>query len=409
MKICIIGGGTTGWWAAGYLEHRFPDFEITLIESDTVPKIGVGESTLPQIGTFLREMGIEEKDWMDECHAIHKFGNIKYNWDKPDGDPFRFTFWATDYKTMDDWIEKYRQGFVDKENLNDTFYNSDKPGSVAYHLDAEKAGELVKNHCKKVTHIVDTIEELPEGYDLYLDCTGFARKFIKDREEIIFDHHMVDRAWVCPYERNEICAYTKSIAREHGWQFMIDLQNRLGTGYVFSSSHVSEDEALENFMEFNKNLKPYMNKKPRLLKWEPNILKNPWSDNVVAIGLSSGFIDPLEANALYMTVLGIKSLAKCIERGYGFKTYNRHMRQVWSDNSIYILHHYMLSTRDDTEFWKFYSDFDVRKTVWDHFLKNDDMFKYFYSNSIYLTLALYYDQFDFYDEKVKPALDKISG
>ena len=91
MKICIIGGGTTGWWAAGYIEHNFPEYDITLIESSDIPIVGVGESTLPMIKTFFESFGMKEETWMPKCDAIHKHGNIKQGWDKPDGEEFKLT------------------------------------------------------------------------------------------------------------------------------------------------------------------------------------------------------------------------------------------------------------------------------------------------------------------------------
>ena len=107
--IVIIGGGTSGWWAAGYLEKNFPEFNITLIESDTIPKIGVGESTLPQIRVFFEEMGIAESDWMDRCNAIHKFGNIKQGWVENDAE-FPFTFWYNNNNVFDEWVAEYHKG-----------------------------------------------------------------------------------------------------------------------------------------------------------------------------------------------------------------------------------------------------------------------------------------------------------
>ena len=103
MKICIIGGGTTGWWAAGYLEKQFPDYDITLIESSDIPIIGVGESTLPQIAQFFEDMGMSEDEWMEKSNAQKKFGNIKSQWNKPGGDEFAFTFWFNDNNVFDKW------------------------------------------------------------------------------------------------------------------------------------------------------------------------------------------------------------------------------------------------------------------------------------------------------------------
>ena len=384
MKICIVGGGVSGWWCAAYM-NKFLDAEITLIESEDVPILGVGESSLPQIKTFFDAIGIEESEWMEKCHAVYKYGNIKKGWDKIDGEPFTFTFWHNDDNIFSEWYKQNKN----KHQINE-LYSKDKWGSVAYHLDAEEASVMMKDHCKNINHKIETLSELPEGYDLYVDCTGFSRKFIKDKSEIIFDDHLVDSAWICPYEQtSEIENYTKSIAREYGWQFVIDLTNKIGNGYVFASKYISDDLAYKQFKKMNCDLNPIG--EPRLLKWKPNILKNAWYDDVVAIGLSSGFIDPLEANALYMTVYGITSLVDCINKNKSKEVYNRNMRKVWKGNSDFILHHYKLSSRTDTEFWKYYSEFDVRKSLWDNYRNKNNKKTNLFSDAIWATLGLYFE------------------
>ena len=386
MKICIVGGGTSGWWCASYME-KFLDAEITLIESDDIPIIGVGESSLPQIKTFFDAIGIEEKVWMKECHAVYKYGNVKTGWDKMNGEPFTFTFWHNDNNKFDKW-------YHNKTDF-DQLYEKGAWGSVAYHLDAEEASVLIKNHCKNVIHKIDTLTELPKGYDLYVDCTGFSRKFIKDKSETIFDDHLVNSAWVCPFKQDgNIENYTKSIAREYGWQFIIDLQNKVGSGYVFCDKYLTDNEARFYFKEYTKELTPL--KEPKLIKWKPNILTNAWCDDVVAVGLSGGFIDPLEANALYMTVYSITSLVECINRNLGQEVYNRNMRKVWKGNSDFILHHYKLTKRYDTEFWRFYRSFDVRKSLWDNYRQKNNKRTNLFSDAIWATLGVYFDEFTFY-------------
>jgi len=386
MKICIVGGGTSGWWCASYME-KFLDAEITLIESDNIPIIGVGESSLPQIKTFFDAIGIEEKVWMKECHAVYKYGNVKTGWDKMNGEPFTFTFWHNDNNKFDKW-------YHNKTDF-DQLYEKGAWGSVAYHLDAEEASVLIKNHCKNVIHKIDTLTELPKGYDLYVDCTGFSRKFIKDKSETIFDDHLVNSAWVCPFKQDgNIENYTKSIAREYGWQFIIDLQNKVGSGYVFCDKYLTDNEARFYFKEYTKELTPL--KEPKLIKWKPNILTNAWCDDVVAVGLSGGFIDPLEANALYMTVYSITSLVECINRNLGQEVYNRNMRKVWKGNSDFILHHYKLTKRYDTEFWRFYQSFDVRKSLWDNYRQKNNKRTNLFSDAIWATLGVYFDEFTFY-------------
>ncbi len=251
------------------------------------------------------------------------------------------------------------------------------------------ANNIVKEQCKNVNHIIDTLTELPEGYDLYVDATGFDRKFTTDTEEIECNHHLVDRAWVCSLELEELSSYTKSIARPEGWQFVIDLQNRTGTGYVYSSKYIDDDEALTKLKSWNSNRK--MITEPRLIKWRPNILKNPWSDNVVTIGLGQGFIDPLESNGLYLIVFSITMLVKCILKDSSPEAYNRTVRKVQQNNSNYILHHYMLTQRDDTSFWKYYKNLDVPKNVWQNFYSNPNQYTSLYPDAIWAQLGLYFD------------------
>lgn len=389
MNICIVGGGATGWWTAGYLEHKFPNYNITLVESDVIPKIGVGESTLPQIANFFSEMGINEEDWMNDANAVCKKGNIKRQWTEDVDIPF--TFWSNEDKKFEKNIKSYIDKKISKENLLKTF-NEDNV--YAYHLDAEFTSEVVKANCKKVKHKIETITELPAGYDLYLDCTGFAKTFVKDKTTIRPEHLFVDSAWVCPFElpKDYPTQYTQSIARHSGWQFVIDLQNRIGTGYVFSSKHQQPEFAKQHFYNYTAGLTPL--KDPRLITWEPGYLKNPWTDNVVAMGLAGGFIDPLESNALFMIQFSITALAKCLQRGVGARGYNRMMRKVWNDNATYIQHHYMMTQKTSSAFWKYYKDFDCSKSVWENYNKYNSRYTNLYPNSIWATLALYYNSLD---------------
>jgi tryptophan halogenase len=242
---------------------------------------------------------------------------------------------------------------------------------------------------------------LPPGYDLYIDCTGLSRRFIKDDTIITDENHLVDTAVVCQFELDNEPAYTQTIARKYGWQFIVNLTNRIGSGYIYSSKHISDEDALLEYKEMTKHRVPYMNKTPKVFKWKPGYLANPWTDNVVAVGLSSGMLDPLEANVLFMTQLGIQMIVKCIQRGYDQRTYNRMMRNVWKDNSDFILHHYMLTSRDDTSFWKHYADCDVRESLWQHYESKKDIHTNLYPDAIWANLGVYYDEFTFYKKREK--------
>jgi tryptophan halogenase len=134
-----------------------------------------------------------------------------------------------------------------------------------------------------------------------------------------------------------------------------------------------------------------------LIKWDPHYLANPWSDNVVALGLSNGLIDPLEANVLYTTVYGIQTLARCLIRGYGARAYNKAMSKIHYENSNFILHHYKLSNRTDTPFWEYYSKFDVRETLWKNYRKTDNKYTNLFPDAIWATLGVYFDEFTYYE------------
>ena len=131
MKICIIGGGTAGWWCAAYM-NKFLDADITLIESNEIPISGVGESTLPQIKTFFDELEIPEEKWMNHSHAIYKYGNLKYDWNHIGSNPFQMTFWQNyPERCFEQWYEQYKLGNKNKEDHIELYDRN----NIGYHLD----------------------------------------------------------------------------------------------------------------------------------------------------------------------------------------------------------------------------------------------------------------------------------
>ena len=358
MKICIIGGGTAGWWTAAYLE-KYTDCEIVQYESPEVPILGVGESTLPQIKWFFEDLGLKETDWFDECQSVYKFGNYKYNWNEQ-GDflPLIFSY--------------------------------DNTRHYAYHICAEKSGELMKYICKRTERREEHLEELPIGFDLYIDCTGFSRRFVKDFTQMSIGKHLVDTAIVCPMKHDKwnehTKEYTESIALKYGWLFRIHLQNRMGVGYVYSSKYCSDENARKEYEEYM--IEPL--REPRVLRWKPMILSNPWSDNVIAIGSSAGFVDPLDATSLFNLQAGIVNLVKCIDKKPS--VYNRLMRRIHNDSLQFIECQYGLTSRTDTSFWKHMSD---RETYIRQFWKNHKSRKNPHQNifprDIWKQIIPYYD------------------
>ena len=407
MKLCIIGGSTAGWWTAGYFEKHLPDWDIVLYDSPNIPGLGVGESTLPQLKWWWEELGIEEKDWVKNSNAVLKYGNYKEGWNDPKFDkPFVTRFWFNDDnkfdKMMADPSNFDKTGKIIEENFYKEFDSPDSRADYAYHICAESSAELVKQSCKKTVYIEEELDVLPKGFDLYVDCTGFKRKFVKDFTKMkISEFHFVDSAWVCPMEKSSCDSdVTKSIARKYGWTFEVSLQNRVGMGYIFSSKHCSKEVALEEFKEIYEGYgRVPMLDHPRLINWEPMILQNPWSENVVTIGSSSGFVDPLEATALFMTQSGITQLANTIKRGYSKKSYNRIMRRIWSDGLRFQLAHYTLSSRKDSQFWIDSQKGADDKFIWDNYQKYTSSYQWIFPSGIWCQMGVYLNKMEHYAPK----------
>ena len=185
--------------------------------------------------------------------------------------------------------------------------------------------------------------------------------------------------------------YTESLARKYGWEFNVYLSDdRLGCGYCFSGEHCDVETATKEYMKYNGH-REFLSVF-RHIKWKPGRLVEGWKDNVVAIGLSSGFVDPLEANGLIIVVHEIRTLAKCLQRGTGQAAYNRSINKAWDQTVDLVWHHYALSQRDDTEFWRQYTHIDATNSLWKNYEATRDVRTSIYSSSVWATMALYYDK-----------------
>ena len=419
LKIVIVGGGTAGWFSAGYLVKQIKDCEITLIESPGIPKIGVGESITPHIASFFAEMGIKTKDWMYNTGAIYKFANKFVGWREgldTEEEHFSFSFTAdnsslykeppevTDTKfwpgsdvsrTTDILIKMYNDGEINKFDryfnsqyhymkknvapFNGTEYMLNPLWSWSQHINAEKAGDYIRDTVaipsgvthiqQKVTKVVykdntqvdELILENNEKItgDLFIDASGFHRLIVKQLgwKEKAYDCAPVRSAWVCQldYEdhEKEMVNYTQSIAKPHGWMFKIGLWHRMGTGYCYAPDYVSDQDALDEYMQ----MVNHRRMEPRNIKWTPSRLEKMGQGNVVAIGLSAGFVEPMEANALYIIMNTIRRLCEVIwdrksNNEFNFDTFNEKIAYSIDDIADFIKVHYTLSSRTDTKFWQ---------------------------------------------------------
>jgi len=411
MRIIIVGGGTAGWMTAAYLAKYKISNDITVIEPADIPRIGVGESVTPHVARFFEEIGIPTQDWMNKTGAVYKYANKFVNWvnNKGEYEYFSFNYTVpeinflkditqnisyenfsdtTDIRSIDHMAWHCKNGFDRFDRyFNPQFYYMEKnklpfykgehllnqPYSVSQHINAEMAAEYIRDEIAvplgvkriidqvtEVVHKDSTITELKtknnsvQG-DFFIDCSGFHRVLVnklgwKVKE---YPQHLIDSAVVAQsdYEdkEKELVCYTQSIAEPHGWRFKIGLQHRMGNGYCYSSQHLDDESAIEYFKKQVSNLKT----EPRIIRWKPSRLETFAEGNVAAVGLSCGFIEPLEANALYIIVNSIRRLSRVLTKGKNnFSKYNKEISYTIDDIADFILVHYTMSNRTDTKFWQ---------------------------------------------------------
>jgi len=410
-RIVIVGGGTAGWFAAAWLS-KFRKGSITLIENPNIPKIGVGESVTPHVQRFFDLLEVDTNDWMKSTSAIYKYANKFVDWIDRDSEYFGFSYTSntkefTDptfdlmrmleretTRTTDVFLELYRQQHLDKFDryFNDNYnymekntmpfingeYQCNPFYSWSQHINADLASEYVKETIaipNGVTHIQANVKDLVTtgdivNYlildngtqieaDIVIDCTGFGGAVVNklNFEKIQYPDNFIDSAWVCQLDytdhESEMVNYTQSIAQDYGWLFKIGLYHRMGSGYCFSSQHISKDDALKAYQGMVGNLRGT----PRLLTWKPGRLKEAARGNVVSVGLSSGFVEPLEANALFIITSSIVHLNTVLEQyeqtnNLDFVNFNNDIAYLIDDIADFIRVHYSLSNRRDTQFWK---------------------------------------------------------
>lgn len=401
-SIVIVGGGSSGWMSAAYLKTIFPDLDITLIESKKVPVIGVGEATVPSLTRFVNRLGFAQpRDWLSKVEGTIKAG-IRFRHWYEQGDDYWHPFEGLDY--FDDhhhnghaWLNlrargtkgfETRQSFSEQFNVTNALNCMQKRGAVvttyAYHLNADRFGDLLKEVATGVRHVQDDVVDIVPGPsgdieslttaehgslrgDLFIDCTGFRRALIRK-----VDPHQTfqsnasslfcDRAVVLrfPYDsdaarRWDMDPYVTAAARTNGWTWKIPLYSRISTGYVYSSSFLSEDAAERELRDIwgHERTKDAV---PHKVKFETGKLTNLWVRNCVAIGLAGGFIEPLESTGLAITQAGLEMLASILDaRCYDevmMARYNLHLQKFCNDIVHFIIAHYCLTNREDTPFWR---------------------------------------------------------
>lgn len=414
--VTIVGGGSSGWMTAAALSKLCPHLKITLVESPRIGTVGVGESTLGHINKFLSMLGLKDEDWMPVCNATYK-NSIRFtNFRDNDGTSFEYPFsagldfsdkpsgtqawselatmypdeygpeqFAEMYCTGNTMLAKYNKQTRDEKGI---LRNFSFRWDTAYHLDAGLFGQYLRDTMaipNGVTHIQGDVHShkkdslgnitdilLVDGTvltaDLWIDCTGFSSIMLEGwmgSQFVAFDKYLAnDRAWACriPYEdrEKEMHNVTDCHALDNGWVWNIPLWNRIGTGYCYSSKFTTDEEAkreFRNHLATTGSKERAENAEMFNIKIRHGRRRRAWVKNVVGVGLSYGFVEPLESTGLLTTHENIIKLVDSLNRRDGYIT--RSEREGFNfavEHEVlrfrdFVSQHYALSRRTDTPYW----------------------------------------------------------
>ena len=400
-RIVIVGGGTAGWMTASALSTLVQNkIEIILIESDEIGTVGVGEATIPLIRTFTENLlGLDEADFMKATNATYKLGIEFVDWGKLGtkythgfGKVGRELYTVNFYQY---WLKMYLEGKapdISKYSVNLVACEKNKfalpeknPNSPlsfishAYHFDAamfakflrkisedqgviRKEGKIVKVNLRTKDGFVDSVlmnnGETIDG-DFFIDCSGFRGLLIEEALHTGYEDwsHLLpmDSAVAVPCASvKPLTPYTRSTARPAGWQWRIPLQHRTGNGHVFCSKYMSEDEATSILVN---SLDGEQMADPRTIKFTTGMRKKAWNKNVLAIGLSGGFLEPLESTSIHM-VQSVISLLFLYFPDKNFNStdidrFNDQVSHFYIKVRDFIILHYCVTQRTDTDFWNY--------------------------------------------------------
>jgi tryptophan 7-halogenase len=409
--VVIVGGGTAGWMAAAALARLQSNgiTKITLIESDEIGTVGVGEATIPPIKTFNAMLGIDERDFLAKTQGSFKLGIAFDGW-RRDGEAYLHPFgtYGSDIngiKFHQIWLKLRAHGMTNPigdfnmcevaSRGNRFDVPSTDPRNVtsmldyAYHFDAglyarylrqfaeargilRKEGKIIRVEQRAEDGFIDAVT-MADGTripgDLFIDCSGFSGLLIEETLKTGYEDwsHWLpcNSAVAVPSARTEpLLPYTRSTARQAGWQWRIPLQHRTGNGYVYCSDYISDDEAAATLLA---HLDGEAMGAPRQLRFLTGRRKQAWTKNVVALGLASGFMEPLESTSIHLVQAGIsKLLALFPDRSFAAHErdeYNRLTQIQWEQIRDFLILHYVANERTDQPFWQRCAQMDIPTTL----------------------------------------------
>lgn len=410
-SITIVGGGSAGWMTAISLINLLSsNCKITVVESDTIGTVGVGEATIPPIKEFNKRLGINEKEFLTATKGTFKLGIEFIDWTRK-GHSYGHMFGQ--YGPPFDYMPTYQYWLKSREKGNELPLDAysmpwalaqsnkfDKPqgdyGSVmntfdyAYHFDAGLYAKLLmeKSLQKGVKRIEGIVESADVDYqkdliksitlasgevitsDFFIDCSGFKGVLIQEALQSGYTDwtHFLpcDSAIAVPTKHinDSMPPLTQSIAQDAGWQWRIPLQHRVGNGYVYSSKFISDEEAKQTLLN---NIRGEPLAEPKLIKYKTGHRNQPWKGNCVAIGLSSGFLEPLESTGLQLIQSAIYRFISLFPNGsldlLSAKEFNKRTIEEYNTVKDFIILHYHATERDDTPFWRKVSSMDIPETL----------------------------------------------
>ncbi|KQM95278.1 tryptophan halogenase [Sphingomonas sp. Leaf22] len=392
MRIVIAGGGTAGWLAAALLTRQLSSLvEVTLVESEDIGTVGVGEATIPTIRSFHALLGLDEADFMGATGASFKLGIAFENWARA-GDRYLHSFgevgrstWMGDFQHF--WLEARAQGVAgpigayclehEAAEAGRFATGPDAPLNYAYHFDAGRYAAYLRTRSEaqgltRVEGRIARVERVGESGDiaalvlddgrrvagdLFLDCTGFHALLIEQTLGVGFEdwgHWLpTDRALaVQTVATGPAPPYTRAIAHDAGWRWQIPLQHRVGNGLVYSSRHLSDDAARDRLLA---SVEGQTLTEPRLIRFRTGRRLTTWERNCVAISLSSGFVEPLESTSIHMVMIALTRLVQLLPFGHPGEAararFNEQSRREIEAVRDFVLLHYHLNQRPEP-FWR---------------------------------------------------------
>jgi hypothetical protein len=400
-KILIAGGGTAGWMSASLLQHSWPDAHITLIESANIGTIGVGEGSTPYLKQFFKKLNIAEQEWMPKCNATFKSGIEFPNWSENAGyeSYFHPFFSHLDIETGELFFKQakaQKRGicsnahpdfyFVNtqiaqkcKAPISETYQNLDI--DYGYHFDAGLLASFLKERSLGLglVNVIDDIVDVEVSKngdvsslvtknsgalhaDLFIDCTGFKGLLIQKTlgvEFVSFKDNLFNDSAVAiqtPKDsQSPIKTSTCSTALSCGWAWEIPLTNRFGNGYVYSSEFINEEQAEQELKE-HLNISHQENVQVKHLKMKVGRVTKHWYKNCLAVGLSQGFIEPLEATALMLVQFTLEEFideySATEQQTNKQKSFNDKVNHMIEGVRDYIVTHYKVNSKSNSEYWR---------------------------------------------------------